>query len=258
MMEYTKNLPLISIILPVCNESKSLSDCLQSLLNQTYRNFEVIAIDDNSKDNSLQILKKYCKKDKRIRIFKNIKRYGKAVTLNRALKRAKGYFIAFMNAKDKNHSERLKKQFEYLQEHKKTVAVGCQYMLFDQNNHIIGKSDFPTQHNSIYQKPLNDISLLFQNIMINKFRIPKDILSFKAHKEPFFYSDMIVKLLRYGEITNLSQALYFHRKEAKNAYVPISKHIASFIKVWIRAIAFLEHRPSLRYLFFPSVKTKVA
>src|SRR3989344_1390069 len=104
--------PIVSIVLPVHNSERFLSDCIKSLKRQTYRKIEIIAIDDMSSDNSFKILKEFAKKDKRIRIYRNIKRYGIAITLNRLIKKAKGDFIAFMDSGDISSSQRIKKQIE--------------------------------------------------------------------------------------------------------------------------------------------------
>src|SRR3989344_9091430 len=88
--------PLVSILLPVHNSARHLADCLKSLVSQSYRQIEIIAIDDFSTDSSLKILKSVAKKypstgsgrGKKVRVYKNIKRYGVVMTLNRLLKRS--------------------------------------------------------------------------------------------------------------------------------------------------------------------------
>jgi glycosyltransferase involved in cell wall biosynthesis len=106
--------PIVSFILPVHNSERFLRDCLMSLKRQSYRKTEILAIDDMSSDSSLTILKEFAKKDKRIRVYRNVKRYGIGVTLNRLIKKAKGDFIAFMDSNDISSSERIKKQLEFL------------------------------------------------------------------------------------------------------------------------------------------------
>ncbi|MDP2637602.1 MAG: glycosyltransferase family 2 protein, partial [Candidatus Levybacteria bacterium] len=106
--------PLVSVLLPVHNSEKFLADCLKSLLSQSYRQIEIIAIDDKSSDNSLKILRSFSKKYKKLRVYKNIKRYGVVMTLNRLLKRAKGDYIAFMDASDISNRQRIKKQIEFI------------------------------------------------------------------------------------------------------------------------------------------------
>src|SRR5260221_335983 len=204
--------PLISIILPVRNAEGFLSDCLNSLLYQNYKNIEILAIDDNSTDMSWKILRKYKKLDARIRGYKNVKKYGLAITLNRCLKRAKGKFIAFMDAKDTITKNKLQKQLIFLLDNPEFVAVGTQCIYLNRENKRIGKSNFPSFHEHISQKPAHGISMHFEGIMINKYKIPKDLLRFPTRKHLFLYTDMAMKLLQYGQIANIAEYLQFHTK----------------------------------------------
>ncbi|MDE2025356.1 MAG: glycosyltransferase family 2 protein, partial [Patescibacteria group bacterium] len=77
--------PLISVILPIRNADRFLASCIDSLLCQNYENIEIIATDDASIDGSLGILNAFKKEDKRLKVFKNVKKYGLAITLNRCL-----------------------------------------------------------------------------------------------------------------------------------------------------------------------------
>ena len=124
-----KNKPLISIILPVHNSSEHLRECVRSLLSQSYKNIEILAIDDDSKDGSYKILREFTRKDKRFKVKRNVKRYGIGITLNRLIKKAKGDFIAFMDAEDVSTKDRLKKQLLYLKSNPQVVAVGTQCFL---------------------------------------------------------------------------------------------------------------------------------
>src|SRR3989344_8963907 len=119
-----KTKPIVSILLPVHNADRYLSDCLKNLVSQSFRQIEIIAIDDCSSDNSYKILQSFAKKYKKVRVYKNIKRYGIVMTLNRLLRRAKGQHIAFMDAGDVSNKQRIKKQVEFLAENPEVVAVG--------------------------------------------------------------------------------------------------------------------------------------
>ncbi len=90
----------VSIIVPVYNVSQYLSRCLESLINQTLKNIEIIVIDDCSTDNSYQIAKEYEKKDNRIVLLKNEKNEGVAFTRNRGLEIANGEYIGFVDSDD--------------------------------------------------------------------------------------------------------------------------------------------------------------
>lgn len=91
---------LISVIIPVYNAEKYLSRCLNSLISQTFKDFEVICINDKSSDNSLEILKEFSKKDGRIKVIDNEKNLGAAFTRNAGMDIAKGKYIYFIDADD--------------------------------------------------------------------------------------------------------------------------------------------------------------
>ncbi len=252
------NQPLVSVILPVRNAEKYLMACLDSLSSQTYNNLEIIAIDDFSVDDSYTILKNYRKIDRRIKIFRNVKHYGMAVTLNRALKKTRGQYVAFMKAEDITYKEKLIKQVAYLEGERKTVAVGVQSNFTDEQNKRIGKSEFPTAHLDIYKKPLHGVSVQFESIMINRHLIPKDLLYFHTNQHPYLYADILVKLLQYGKLANLPYYLYNHRKFGIEKQRTNFKEIIMTIKLWFRSEALFGYRPDLRTLFSPLLGFKVS
>ena len=90
----------ISVIIPVYNAEKYISRCLESVINQSYKDFEVICIEDKSKDNSLDILREYAKKDNRIKVIENFENKGAALTRNVGIDAAAGDYIYFIDADD--------------------------------------------------------------------------------------------------------------------------------------------------------------
>lgn len=250
-----KNKPLVSIILPIHNSERHLNDCLSSLIRQSYKNIEIIAIDDNSVDNSYKILRSFAKKDKRIRKMRNIKRYGASITLNRLIKRAKGNFIAFMDAEDVSLKDRIKKQLNFLTENPGVVAVGTQCVFREGKNKRIGKSDFPRENQLIYESPLHGISMQFETVMISKNLLPKDVLKFSPKSNPFIYSDVFLKLLPYGKVSNLGDYLHYHRNHPNAYFSDLRKNPISFIKLWIKSKAFYSYSSPIRSFFAPLIKT---
>lgn len=99
---------LVSIIMPSYNTAKFIADTIQSVLNQTYTNWELIIVDDCSNDNTDEIVSNF--QDERIHYLKNELNSGAAVSRNRALKEAKGKWIAFLDSDDLWMSEKLEKQ----------------------------------------------------------------------------------------------------------------------------------------------------
>ena len=239
-----KTKPLVSIILPVHNSSKFLATCLKSLIKQSYKNIEIVAIDDNSKDNSFKILKDFTKKYKRIRVYKNVKNYGIAVTLNRLIKKAKASLIAFMSSSDIAYIHRIKKQVKFIQDNPRTVAVGSQCVFINDKNKPLGKSKFP----------LHGISMQFETVLVNKALLPKDVLKLDINSKPFLYSDIFIKLLSYGKLANLREYLNYRRSNPNIYFSDLRKNIISLIKLWLRSVLNYNYRPSLGSLFSPLAK----
>ena len=246
--------PLVSILLPVHNSAQHLTDCLKSLVSQRYRQIEIIAIDDFSTDSSLKILKLFSKKYKKVRVYKNIKRYGVVMTLNRGLRRAKGNYIAFMDANDISAKTRIKKQVEFLLGNQGVVAVGSQCRFMNDKGSLIGKSDFPKENQFIYMSPLHGISMQFETLVINTTLIPKDLLRFQRSSNHFIYSDVLMKLLPYGKFANLKQYLHYHRNDPKAYFGDLRIHLLSLIKLWITSIANYDYQLSIKSFFTPVIK----
>lgn len=153
--KFTNLIPLVSIILPIYNAKMYLNECINSILGQTFCNFELLVLDDGSTYDSLQIAESY--KDERIKIIRCEHNFIK--TLNRGIGESKGKYIARMDADDIMHKDRLLKQFEIL-EHYKDISVCSTYAeTFGLSRKIIGVGD------KFIDTPL--LSLLAHNIIIH-------------------------------------------------------------------------------------------
>lgn len=247
--------PLISIILPVHNSSEHLRECVRSLLSQSYKNIEILAIDDDSKDGSYKILREFTRKDKRFKVKRNVKRYGIGITLNRLIKKAKGDFIAFMDAEDVSTKDRLKKQLLYLKSNPQVVAVGTQCFFVDKNEKKLGKSEFPKENENIYSSPLHGISMQLETVMINRNLLPKDVLRFATKSNPFIYSDVFLKLLPYGKFANLRNYLHYHRNHPKVYLKDLRRNLIQLIQLFIKSSALYNYSSSARSFFAPIIKS---
>ena len=127
------NAPLISVILPVYNGEKHLSECIESILSQTFQDFEFIIVDDASTDNTPQLLKEYAKKDTRIKIVTHSINQKQTVAANTACKYAKGKYIARMDADDIALPNRFIKQVTFLEENIIIGLLGSWVDIIDNN-----------------------------------------------------------------------------------------------------------------------------
>ena len=122
--------PEISVIMSVFNGEKYFSEAIESILNQTFTNFEFLVIDDCSKDDSFNILNTYAEKDSRIRLFRNNKNQGLANSLNILVKKTKGKLVARMDADDISLPDRLEKQYKYCMNDPKLAICGTYIEMF--------------------------------------------------------------------------------------------------------------------------------
>ncbi|HEV2339986.1 MAG TPA: glycosyltransferase family A protein [Patescibacteria group bacterium] len=235
--------PFISIVLPVFNDAYYLPSCLDSILAQSYDNFEVIAIDDFSRDDSWKVLRIYRSSDERIKIYRNVKHYGKVLTINRILRKAKGQYLVFMDPKDRMYKEKVKKQLHYLQRHEKIVGVGTQCSLVNEQTKRVGTTGYPHHILSSFEA----LRMEPGTIMINKLLLPKDLLYFSGD-EDFMYTTMVMKLFSFGILANLLQPLQYHYIETSAVMSPISR-VASTIRLTMLSFFEHNHLPSPRYVY---------
>src|SRR3989344_1456117 len=128
--------PKISVIMSVYNGMPYLEQAAESVLNQTYKNFEFIIVDDASTDDTLKYLKLL--KDRRIKLIRNKKNLGLAASLNIALRQAKGDYIARMDADDISYPERLDIQLKFLTKNKSIDLCGSWVTLINDEGEKIG------------------------------------------------------------------------------------------------------------------------
>jgi len=125
-------MPKVSVVMGVYNGEKYLSEAIESILNQTFTDFEFIICDDGSSDRSVQIIENYANQDNRIVFLKNNVNRGLAATLNRCIEISKGEYIARMDCDDLSLRDRFEKQVRYLDRHKEIAIVGGAVYLFDE------------------------------------------------------------------------------------------------------------------------------
>ena len=131
------NNDLVSIGIPFYNAQEYLSDAIKSVVNQTYKNWELILIDDGSSDNSLNIANSFLS-DSRIRVISDGKNKGLSARLNELTHYSSGKYYARMDADDIMHVERIGMQVKYLNEYEDVDVVGANYYVIDNRNNVLG------------------------------------------------------------------------------------------------------------------------
>jgi glycosyltransferase involved in cell wall biosynthesis len=129
----------VSVILPVYNAEEFLTEALQSVLNQSYQRFELIAIDDGSTDGSAQILAEFARRDKRVAMHRRQNR-GVAATANECLERAKNDFVVRIDADDVMLPNRIERQVWFMQQHPDISVASCYAWLIDRKGKILARA----------------------------------------------------------------------------------------------------------------------
>lgn len=169
---YKKN--MVSIIIPIYNAKKWIKDTIENILNQTYDNFELILVDDCSKDGTRKILKQYENKNN-IKIIYLAKNRGPGIARNIGLKSARGRYICFQDADDLWDKDKLKKQLAFMK--KKGCAFSYTGFKYIKENNKLKTVHIPEKLN--YKEALKDIRILTNSVMFDLEKIDIRLLQMK-------------------------------------------------------------------------------
>lgn len=134
------NNPTVSVIIPSYNHAKFISEAIESVLNQTYQDLELVIVDDCSPDNSVDIISKF--KDKRIRFYKNDVNQGAVYTTNYAISLSKGKYLALINSDDIWETNKLELQVKFLEENKEYDAVFSNASFVNEEKKALSKVEY--------------------------------------------------------------------------------------------------------------------
>ena len=230
--------------MPVYNAGDYLVEAIESIFKQSYQNFEFIIVNDHSTDNSGKIIQKYQKgnPDKiiAINLQRTLNRGGDACA-NVGLSKAKGKYIARMDADDISHPKRLEEQVNFLEKNKDIFLVGTNAFVINAKSKIIGQKLEPTTHNEIYKAyftfhPIIHPSAMYRRIVNKKrFLYPK---KFSANNDYYIF----FKMLCHGhKFANLKKKLLYYRIHGKNdTFMNVKEKFINTLKT--RFIMFFKHK----------------
>ena len=174
---------LISVILPVYNAGKYLRDSIESILNQSYKNFELIIINDGSKDESLNVIEEYKQNDERIIVI-NRENRGLIASLNEGIEKSRGNYIARMDQDDISLENRLEIQYEYMKDNNLDICGG-DYLEIDENSVIIVKRSVFQNDYEILLTMASNVPFAHPSVMIKKdfLKSNKLVYGMNGHRE---------------------------------------------------------------------------
>ncbi|EJT5929207.1 TPA: glycosyltransferase family 2 protein [Clostridium perfringens] len=203
----------VTVFIPVYNAEKYLKDTIDSILNQTFKDFELLLINDGSTDKSVEIIESF--NDKRIRLVHNEKNMGLPFTRNRALEIINSEYIALMDSDDIAHKDRLKEQVKFLDENNNIDVVGSDFIMFFPD----GKKKYVnTPNNPDYIKGYLMFGICIANpstMLRNEFIKNNNL----KYRDNFFvcqdYS-FWVDVCKFGRISNIKKPLLKYRTGHEN------------------------------------------
>jgi len=163
--------PKVTVLMPVYNGGKYLKEAIDSILNQTFIDFEFLIINDGSTDNSTEIVKSY--DDKRINFVENEFNMGLASTLNKGLDIAKGEYIVRMDQDDISLPKRIEKQVEFMDKNPKIGICGSWAKFFGEMNFVAkySRTNREIITNSFYSCPMAHPTVIFRRESFNKYNL---------------------------------------------------------------------------------------
>jgi glycosyltransferase involved in cell wall biosynthesis len=205
--------PEVSVIMPCYNASRWMEEAVDSVLAQSFRNFELILVNDGSTDKTWDIIESYCKKDGRVvAISKN--NTGLADTLNAGISKARGVWIARLDADDLSEPDRLEKQLIYVHAHPEVVLLGLGFVEIDESGNTIKNHHYPTSHNSLVRH-LERLQRFFPH---SSAFFRRDIVLKAGGYNPLFRKaqdwDLWLRISKQGEISCLKDCLVRVRKHS--------------------------------------------
>ncbi|WP_335920953.1 glycosyltransferase family 2 protein [Shewanella algae] len=165
--------PLVSIIMPSYNAEKTIAQSIESVLQQSYTNWELLITDDNSSDNTVSILNEYVAKNSRIKLFKNAQNLGAGGSRNRSIKEAKGRYIAFLDSDDLWLEHKLAVQIDYMQKNNTALSYTWYRKFGDEGNGGFVKPKLTvTYQQLLYSNIIGCLTAVYDTELLGKRYMP--------------------------------------------------------------------------------------
>lgn len=207
--------PVISVIMPVYNTLRYLNESVESILAQSFREFEFLIFDDGSTDGSRERLQEYADRDARIQLFER-EHGGLTRLLNEGIQKAKGPFISRMDSDDVAEKNRFEAQLNFLVQHPEHVAVGSEILRIDSGSLPIGIQRKFENHDDIIHAFLSGKggAIIHPSAMFSREAL-EHIGGYRPEFEPAEDFDLFIRLSEVGKLANLSQPLMRYRLHFK-------------------------------------------
>ncbi|HEU4588074.1 MAG TPA: glycosyltransferase [Gemmatimonadales bacterium] len=201
--------PRVSVVMPVHNGARYLERAIESILAQTFTDFEFVIVDDGSTDATPELLRRYQAADRRVRVHRQ-PQAGLAVSLNRGCSVARGTYLARMDADDIAFRERFARQVEFLDRHPAVAVVGTAVVRIDAAGREIKQSGGPTSHEEIVRALRQYTCFTHPSVMLRAAALAA-VGGYRNAYAPAEDYDLWLRLSERYELANLPEPLLYYR-----------------------------------------------
>ncbi len=205
--------PKVSILLPIYNAERFVEAALRSMMTQTYQDWEMICVNDGSRDTSGAIADRLANEDSRIRVVHQTN-CGLVRSLNRGIDMVRGPYVARMDADDIAMPDRLAQQVAYLDSQSQCVAVGGAILKIDVDSDPLGIDRLPQQHMDIERALLERRTGLFHPTTMLRTDALRSVGGYRPQYEMVEDHDLWLRLAERGQLANLSSVVLCYRLHA--------------------------------------------
>lgn len=198
----------------VFNCQDYVGEAVESILSQTFKNFEFIIVDDGSSDGTREILLDWAQKDSRVKILTNPENIGLTKSLNRAIKMAQGKYIARQDADDISLPQRLEKQISFLEKHPKIKLLGTFWYLIDKGGRVLAEKTLPVSTRIIKKALIKTNPFIHTSVVINK-ELLDNIGGYNENFKVIQDYELWFRIARIAEVENLPLFLVKRRYHPK-------------------------------------------
>lgn len=238
--------PLVSVIITAYNEERHIAESLESLIQQTYPQLEIIVVDDCSTDTTASIVETMRKQDSRIRLIRLQKNLGQSAASNVGIDVSTGGYIARLDADDISLPDRINVQVDFLLNHPDVVMVGGQCRLINADGKVLAYQSFPLTHKQIYRALFVMNPILHPTIMINRRHLPEGKIYYHSAYELANDLELVFEAAQYGKLANVKDVVVLYRQQADS--MSLSKTKATFhdtVVIRQKAVREYGYKPTL-------------
>ena len=221
-------MPKVSIIMPSYNSEKYIEKAIKSVFLQTFVDWELIIIDDNSKDDTLEVVKRL--KTNRVIVLKNEKNMGAGCSRNKAIDIATGRYIAFLDSDDIWEKEKLEKQIDFMKKSDISFSFSSYERISEESEKTLKTLNLPSKVD--YNTILKNIIILLSTVIIDTKKIDKELLkmpNIKTSEEVVMYFNVLKNnVIAYG----LDESLIKYRVRKKSLSSNKFKNMFQLLKIY--------------------------